>query len=42
MEIIRIVGLTDLIAMLADDNDRKADLAAVSIYRDTYGSKAGA
>jgi orotate phosphoribosyltransferase len=42
MEIIRIVGLTDLIAMLADDNDRKAELAAVSIYRDTYGSKAGA
>ena len=41
MEIIRIVGLTDLIAMLADDNDRKAELAAVSIYRDTYGSKAG-
>ncbi|MCZ6761437.1 MAG: orotate phosphoribosyltransferase [Gammaproteobacteria bacterium] len=42
MEIIRIVGLTDLVAMLADDNDRKAELAAVSIYRDTYGSTAGA
>ncbi|MCH6572496.1 MAG: orotate phosphoribosyltransferase, partial [Proteobacteria bacterium] len=42
MEIIRIVGLTDLVAMLADDNDHKAELAAVSRYRDRYGSKAGA
>ncbi len=42
MEIIRIVGLSDLIAMLAGDNNREAELAAVSSYRDRYGSKAGA
>ncbi len=42
LEIIRIVGLSDLIAMLAHDNDREAEQAAVSNYRDRYGSKAEA
>ena len=42
MEVIRIVGLSDLIAMLAGDNNHEAELAAVSSYRDRYGSKAGA
>ncbi|MCH8959209.1 MAG: orotate phosphoribosyltransferase [Gammaproteobacteria bacterium] len=42
MEVIRIVGLADLIAMLAGGNSHKAELAAVSRYRDRYGSKAGA
>jgi len=39
MEVIRIVGLSDLIAMLAVDNNREAELAAVSSYRDQYGMK---
>jgi orotate phosphoribosyltransferase len=39
MEVIRIVGLSDLIAMLAVDNNREAELAAVSSYRDRYGIK---
>jgi len=42
MEVIRIVGLSDLIAMLAGDNNHEAELAAVSSYRDRYGSRAGA
>lgn len=42
MEVIRIVGLSDLIVMLAGDNNHEAELAAVSSYRDRYGSKAGA
>ena len=42
MEVIRIVGLADLIAMLADGKSHKAELAAVSRYRDRYGSNAGA
>ncbi|MEE8108815.1 MAG: orotate phosphoribosyltransferase [Gammaproteobacteria bacterium] len=41
MEVIRIVGLSDLIAMLAGDNNHEAELAAVSNYRDRYGSRAG-
>jgi len=39
MEVIRIVGLSDLIAMLAVNNNREAELAAVSSYRDRYGIK---
>lgn len=42
MEVIRIVGLSDLIAMLAGNNNHAAELAAVSSYRDRYGSRAGA
>ena len=42
MEVIRIVGLSDLIVMLAGDNNHEAELAAVSSYRDRYGSRAGA
>ena len=40
MEVIRIVGLSDLIAMLTGDNNHEAELAAVSSYRDRYGSRA--
>ena len=42
MEVIRIAGLSDLIAMLAGDINHEATLAAVSRYREQYGSKAGA